>query len=307
MPSLTPEMREAIERAAKEAGINPSYALAVAERESSFNPSARSSSTIHGLFQMTGGARNQYGVGNSTDPYTQAKGWAGFQRDVSREMAGPLGRQPTEAEQYLGHHFGGVRAGRMLRMDPDTPVSAVFTPRELRENPHIVKAGTVGNLNQTTVADIERRQAKYGGELPERYETAAVSPPTAAATGASAAIGSPSAGAPGATLGQETDYAASAAPQTAASGAGQTINAVGKAVQDWAKAKDAASSAPLEHQKLPTAPMPQVKIQGLPGMPQAPAPAMPTPDPMAAMLGQMTSNQQAPQQEQDFSLMGIPV
>jgi hypothetical protein len=174
--------RAAILRAAAEEGIPPSLALAIADRESGFNPRARNSKTIRGMYQMKGDLRSKYGVGDSDDPYAQAKGWGAFIKDVKKEMAGPLGRDPSDTETYLGHHFGGVRAGRMLGMDPNTPVDTVFTPREMRENPHFAKAGTVGALNSSIMADIGRRQAKFGAEVPdfasfgEPVETASAGP-----------------------------------------------------------------------------------------------------------------------------------
>lgn len=154
-------IRDAIVQAAQEAGIDPSIALAIAERESSFNPNARSSKTIEGLFQMRGDNRARYGY--TPDPKGQVQAWGRFIADVKREMAGPLGRDPTDTESYLGHHFGGVRAGRMMRMDPNTPVAQVFTPREMAENPHFARAGTVGALNSSILADIDKRRAKFGG------------------------------------------------------------------------------------------------------------------------------------------------
>lgn len=161
---LTPELRAAIEAGAAEAGIEPDLALAIAERESSFNPRARNSATIEGLFQMRGDNRARYGY--TPDPKGQVRAWTRFFTDVKREMAGPLGRDVTGSEGYLGHHFGGVRAGRMMRMDPNTPVNTVFTPREMAENPHFAKAGTVGQLNSSILADIDKRRARYGGQAP---------------------------------------------------------------------------------------------------------------------------------------------
>lgn len=156
--------RDAIVRAAQEAGRDPSFALAVAERESNFNPQARASRTISGIYQMRGDLRNEYGAGDSPDVYTQAKGWNGFMDDVKSDMAKRMGRQPTDPETYLGHYFGAGRAANMLtRMDPSTPVDAVFTPTELAQNPNIGRAGTVGALNQSVMGDISRRQAKFGG------------------------------------------------------------------------------------------------------------------------------------------------
>lgn len=156
-------VRAAIVRAAQEDGIDPAFALAVAERESAFNPTARSSRTIRGIYQMRGDLREKYGVGDSDDPYHQAKGWGRFLPDVKRDMASVLGRDPSDAESYLGHHFGARRAARLLKMAPDTPVGDVFTPGEMAINPHFGKAGTVGALNSSVMADIARRSAKFGG------------------------------------------------------------------------------------------------------------------------------------------------
>lgn len=163
MRSVDAATREAITRAAQEAGIDPSAALAIAERESNFNTRARNSVTIRGMFQMQGKHREKYGVGDSNDPYVQAKGWGAFFKDVKRDMAGKLGRDPTDAEGYLGHHFGGLRAARMMTMDPATPVETVFSPNEMALNPHFAKAGTVGALNSSVLSDIGKRQTKFGG------------------------------------------------------------------------------------------------------------------------------------------------
>lgn len=161
----TSATRAAIIRAAQEDGIDLAYALAVAERESSFNPNAHSSKTIHGIYQMRGDLRGKYGVGDSADPYEQAKGWNRFIPDVKRDMSSVLGRDATDQESYLGHHFGARRAARMLKMDPSTPVDAVFTPQEMGENPHFARAGTVGNLNGSVMADIGKRMARFGGDI----------------------------------------------------------------------------------------------------------------------------------------------
>lgn len=162
---LPDSIRSAIVDAAEQAGVSPAFALAVAERESSFNPRAHASKTIRGLFQMTGGLRRQYGIGDSDDPGVQAAGWARFIRDTRKQMAGTLGRDPTDSEAYLGHHFGAKRAARMMKMDPSTPVSAVFTPYEMRLNPHFARAGTVGALNSSVTGDIDRRSQRFGGTV----------------------------------------------------------------------------------------------------------------------------------------------
>lgn len=155
------EIKDAIVRAAREDGVNPSYALAVAERESTFNPAAKASKTIRGLYQMSGPLRQQYGSGDSQDPYTQAKGWTSFIKDTKAQMAAKAGRDITDSEAYLGHHYGAQRAARTLAMDPGTPTSAVFSPYEMEINPHFGKAGTIGKLNASITDDIDHRQQKF--------------------------------------------------------------------------------------------------------------------------------------------------
>jgi hypothetical protein len=161
---MDPSIRDTIARVAQEEGIDPSYALAVADRESGFNPNARASRTIAGLYQMTGTLRNQYGAGDSADPATQTRAFAAFTKDNQAQMASQLGRQPTGPELYMGHFWGanraaGVIAGQHAGLAP----SDVFTPNELAQNPELAKGSSAGGLAGTIMADISRRQAKYGG------------------------------------------------------------------------------------------------------------------------------------------------
>lgn len=163
MPDST-AIQNAIIAAATKAGIDPAWALAVAERESNFDPNAKASKTIRGVFQMTKGLRDQYGIGDSADPAAQAEGFMPYANQMKQDMAKVLGRDPTPQELYAGHHFGAVRAARLIASGhPDTPVNEVFTKQELEGNPHIVKAGTIGNLMKSVGDDMTSRMAKYGG------------------------------------------------------------------------------------------------------------------------------------------------
>jgi Transglycosylase SLT domain len=156
---------DAITRAANEAGEDPAFALAVAERESNGNPNAHSSRSIYGIYQMTGNLRQQYGSGNSSDPYEQAQGWMRFIGDTRQDMTNRLGRAPTNEELYLAHHFGPDRAAGMLtgRIPNSMATSDVFSPYEMSINPHFGRAGTVGNLTSGITGDIAAREARYGG------------------------------------------------------------------------------------------------------------------------------------------------
>lgn len=160
---MTP-IEATIARVAQEEGIDPATALAWASRESSFNPGAAASKSMRGLYQMSGTLRRQYGIGDSTDPEMQTRGFAHYYRDLKAEMARTLGRDPTDTEAYLGHHFGGTRGARTIGMNPNTPVSQVFTPYERSLNPHFDRAGSIGNLTGSISADIDRRYAKFGGQ-----------------------------------------------------------------------------------------------------------------------------------------------
>jgi hypothetical protein len=157
-------IQDTIARVAAENGVDPSFALAVASRESIFNPNAKASKTIRGLFQMSGPLRDKYGVGNSTDPAVQTVGWVRFINDTRKQMRAELGRDPTDGELYLGHYWGPDRASRVIAgAQAGLSPRDVFTPRELAANPALGRADTVGQLAQRITGDIDRRKAKYGG------------------------------------------------------------------------------------------------------------------------------------------------
>lgn len=162
------DIRAIIARVAREEGIDPAYALAVAERESRFKPNAGGTGTIKGLFQLTGTNRRRYGVADDASVEDQVRGFGRLTKDVQREMRSAMGRDPTHEETYLGHHFGGVRggrtaAGRYAGMSP----SDVFSPLEMRGNPHFRKAGTMDALASSITGDIKRRRSKFGSEPAE--------------------------------------------------------------------------------------------------------------------------------------------
>jgi len=164
-----PAVVDAIVRVARRHGIDPSEALAIAERESSFDVNGRApGSSAFGLFQLLKAERAKYG-GNSTDPEEQADAWARYIKDVKAEMAARLGRQPTAEETYLGHYVGGGRAARLAtgQIHPETPMAEAFTPQELAANPNMVRAGTTGAFASSVMADIARRRAKWGGDAIE--------------------------------------------------------------------------------------------------------------------------------------------
>lgn len=160
---------DAITGMAKRHGIDSATAMAIAERESSFNVRSGSGSpysSAFGLFQLLRGERAKYG-GSSLDPEEQAEAWGRYADDLKSEMTSRLGRNPTGSEFYFGHLIGGTRAARVINgtYHPDSPINTVFTPKERAANPFFDKAGTVGGLASSVMKDIDRRTAKFGGSF----------------------------------------------------------------------------------------------------------------------------------------------
>lgn len=158
-------LRDTIARVAREEGIDPAYALAVAERESRFNPNASGTGTIRGLYQMTAKSRRDSGLADDASVEDQTRAFARFTKGVQGEMRGVLGRDPTPDESYLGHHFGGVRAGRTVAGQYNGMAPGdVFSPLEMRGNPHFGKAGSMDELASSIKADMGKRRSRFGGD-----------------------------------------------------------------------------------------------------------------------------------------------
>lgn len=205
-----PTIQDTIARIAGEEGVDPAFALSVAERESNFKPNARASKSIHGLFQMSGELRRKYGIGDSTDPEVQTRGWMRFQRDLRRDMATHMGRDPTDQETYLGHYWGARRAGRLLAGDQTMAPADVFSPLELRLNPEIARAQSVGPLAQRIMGDIDRRRQRFNmgppaDAAPIQPDQAGIPQPAPAATPEPRASNEPAFNAPPAPRGRSGD------------------------------------------------------------------------------------------------------
>lgn len=182
------DIQQVIIQEARSHGLDPTYALAVAERESDFDPNAKASKTIRGIFQMTGQLRDKYGQGDSTDPAAQTRAFAAYSKDLKADMGRRLGREPTNNELYLAHHFGPSRAARMSsgQIAGNTPVDQVFTPTEMAVNPHFARAGTTGALTSGINADMDKRSARFSklvGDQPPRPPADVPTPPSAALPG----------------------------------------------------------------------------------------------------------------------------
>ena len=147
----------AIQQAARSTGISFEYLLTTARIESSLNPSAQAStSSAKGLYQFIeqtwlgtlkgSGAANGYGqyadaisrnadgrydVADPTmraaimrlrgDPQASATMAGSFTRANADQLAGAIGRQPSEGELYIAHFLGPAGAGKLINAATNQP------------------------------------------------------------------------------------------------------------------------------------------------------------------------------------------
>lgn len=130
-----------ISAAAKQFGLNPTLMMAVAKRESDFNPNAKNpSSSATGLFGFIDdtwsrvSARYGKALGMPegtppTDPKWAPVMAAALMKENQVVIQKLVGREATEGELYLTHFMGGPAGVRMIKMaseTPDAPAAAAF-------------------------------------------------------------------------------------------------------------------------------------------------------------------------------------
>lgn len=160
-----------IEKAAHATGVDFSYLLATAKRESGLNPNARAkTSSAEGLFQFidqtwlatlkSAGARHGYGayanaisrrpdgryrvdeamqqavMGLKFDPTANAKMAGELTRAHATYLQGKLGREVSQGELYVAHFLGPEGANRLISSAQQTPhlaASSLF-PAQAKAN-----------------------------------------------------------------------------------------------------------------------------------------------------------------------------
>lgn len=185
---------DTVTRAAEVTGIDPAYMMALADKESTFNPSAKArTSSALGLFQfLTGtwlemirdygakhglteeaaaivtrggriavadGAMRKRILALRTDPYIAGL-MAGelIKRDRAR-IETRIGRELKTTELYLAHFLGAASAGRFLNLSaesPDTLASNEFRGAA-RANRSLFTASENGKRRPLTVSEVHAR------------------------------------------------------------------------------------------------------------------------------------------------------
>lgn len=98
-------------------------------------------------------------------PEQQDAAFEAFTRGNAGQLKSTIGREPTQLDLYMAHRFGAGGAGKLLRMDPNTPMAAAIRlvfPKNadavIRQNP---------DLASGTIADFQARYAsKFGDQQP---------------------------------------------------------------------------------------------------------------------------------------------
>ncbi len=170
--SITSRIEQAFQSASSSTGTSFEYLLKTAARESSFNPTAKAStSSATGLFQFVEStwletmkeAGPQYGLSEYSDQISQTssgkyvvkdaaerKEILGLRNDpvISSVMAGALtqknseylqsklGRTPSDGELYIAHFLGAKGATQLISAAADTPDTSATSmfPRQAKAN-----------------------------------------------------------------------------------------------------------------------------------------------------------------------------
>jgi hypothetical protein len=173
------DIRRAIRRASREVGVDAGYLVAVAARESSFDPGARASrSSAVGLYQFTEGTwlrslklfGPRHGLAAEAgriaidsdgdvsvtddrarakllklrdDPVLSALMAAELGRDNQARLERLLGRKVTPAETYIAHFLGAGQAAQMIAAADASPhlPGVRLLPAAAAANPGVFRPG----------------------------------------------------------------------------------------------------------------------------------------------------------------------
>src|SRR3954471_6375001 len=205
-PAVPRWLVEPVIRAAQVTGADPAYMLALADKESSFDPQARAkTSSAVGLFQFLEGtwlrALNTYGakhgfvaaadaitvvrgrpvVSNPADkrwimslredPYLSAL-MAGEMINRSRELLSKHSeRSLTKGDLYLAHLLGDGGASRLLRLveqKPEEKAPKAF-PTAAKANRTIFSSGSSTTRKEASVLEVQARVSSMIENCVHRY------------------------------------------------------------------------------------------------------------------------------------------
>jgi hypothetical protein len=131
---FSPEVEDAIARAAARYGVPIEAMRAQAQIESGGNPAAQNpSSSAGGLYQFIDSTAKQYGLADKYDPYQSSDAAARLMSDNYKGLSGVLGRAPTTGELYLAHQQGLGGATKLLS-NPNAPAASLVGAKAVSLN-----------------------------------------------------------------------------------------------------------------------------------------------------------------------------
>ena len=151
------QIEEMIRQRAEARGLDPDFAVRVAELESSMNPNARNRrSTASGLFQLTDGRRREIGVPVKKAATIEEQIDHGITSLLMAEkyLESRLERRPEFFETYAAHFSGPFGSVKVLKADPQAPINQVLSARAVSSNPKL-KGRTTGEVKENWRSKFE--------------------------------------------------------------------------------------------------------------------------------------------------------
>lgn len=185
--SASSDVQSAIQMAAQKTGVDPMLLATMASQESSFNPTAKAStSSATGLFQFTDSTwmdtikKNGSKYGIDTTNMSKA---AILNLRNDPNISALMGAELLKANQaatgsnsaggaYLAHFLGAGAASKVLNANPNTPIDNLVSQQQINAN-----AGVFGNVK--TAGDLQNwaqnsMNNRSGGQLNTSAVTSAV-------------------------------------------------------------------------------------------------------------------------------------
>lgn len=137
-----PSWWSTVDATSASAGVDPNTLWKIYGAETSYGKNlVNPNSSARGPFQITKDTwsnlaqlRPSLGLTDPMDPTQSATAAPWLLKMNNDVMANELGRQPTDAEQYIGWHAGVGRAATIIKAPSDTPVTQLFSPQAIAQN-----------------------------------------------------------------------------------------------------------------------------------------------------------------------------
>jgi hypothetical protein len=126
VPTATPIQKTIVEQS-RIWGVDPHLMLTIAQAESSFNPNAKASKTIFGVFQLSKALREKYGIPESRKGDILLQSSAMAQELKSHQLRLEAnGIKPTPASMWGMHFLGPAGYVAMAQANPDADAYEVY-------------------------------------------------------------------------------------------------------------------------------------------------------------------------------------